>query len=152
MDLKADGEIWEKKICSHWQEGIFDSSPSMVHGCLLDSARLGQQCSIKVSFLSSSKNKIPKYSIIKGFQVNTSFWRLPVCCIVSSHMCSCFLHELYFLLVLMPYLFLSRLVSFSMAILFQVHPSTVWAPCCRRIPARLRACATKKCAWPARWQ
>lgn len=49
-----------KKICSHWQEGIFDSSPSMDHGCLLDSACLGQQCSIKVSFLSSSNNKIPK--------------------------------------------------------------------------------------------
>lgn len=140
-----------KKICSHWWEGIFDSSPSIVHGCVLDSARLGQQCSIKVNFLSLSKNKVPKYSIIKGFQVNTSFWTHPVCCIGSSHMCSRFLHEPYFLVVLMPYCFLPCLVSSSMAVLFHIHLCTVWAPCCRRIPAHLHACATKKCAWPARW-
>lgn len=111
IDLKADGEDWEK-ICSHWWGGIFDGSQLWLM-CVLDSAHLKQLCNIEVNFLLLSENKIAKYSTIKGFQVNTSFWRRPVCCVVNSHKCSRFLHEPYFLLVLMPYLFLPCFISFS---------------------------------------
>lgn len=53
--------------------GDFHSSPSVLHGCILDTVYLEQQGSIKVNFLSLTKNKIPKSSIARGFQENTSF-------------------------------------------------------------------------------
>lgn len=68
MGLKADGEDWEK----NWQPLVGrDVWQLLVHRCILESACLGQQCSLMANFLSSSEIKISKYSIIKSFQVNT---------------------------------------------------------------------------------
>lgn len=126
IDLKAVGEGCLKNLQSLVRRDyFFYCSPYEVHGRVLDSTHLGQQRNIKINFLLLSENKIPNYPIIKGFQLNASFWRHPVFCIISSRMHSRFPREPYFLLVLVPYLFLPCPVSFSTAVLKYIFVSNL---------------------------